>query len=75
LGILRKHSVVHHGQSTGAKFKKFPDLSGTILELNNSSSAILASPEITTTLSGKPEKNLNSRVNALILSNNINKGT
>jgi hypothetical protein len=36
---------------------------------------VLVRPEITTTLTRKPKKNLNSRINALILSKSINKGT
>jgi hypothetical protein len=46
-----------------------------ILEWNNSSGVILASPKVTTIFSGKPEKDLNPRINTLIFGNNINKGT
>ncbi|KAK1625856.1 hypothetical protein QYE76_000171 [Lolium multiflorum] len=75
LRIPRKHSIVYHGQCSSAELKKFSDLNSTILESNNSSGAILASPKITTILSGKLEKDFNSRVNVLIFSSSINKGT
>jgi hypothetical protein len=74
LSIPRKHSAVHHGQGTSAELKKFSDPSSTILESNDLSGAILASPKITAILIGKLEKDLNPHVNALIFSNNINKG-
>jgi hypothetical protein len=75
LRVPRKHGVLHHDQSAGAEVKKLSNLSDTVLESNNSSSTVLARPEITTTLISKPKKNPNSRINTLILNNNINKGT
>jgi hypothetical protein len=75
LKIPRKHGIVNHGQCLRAEFKILPNLNGTILESNNSLGAILASPKITAILSREPQKDFNSRVNALIFSNSINKGT
>jgi hypothetical protein len=75
LRVPRKQSTINHSQSVAEEIAELLDLSSAILEANNSSSAVLARPKVNTVLFSKLEKDLNSRINTLIFSNNIQKGT
>jgi hypothetical protein len=75
LRIPRKHGVIHHGQSTGAEVKKFPNLGGSILKLHNTASAIFIYPKITVIRLGKSKKDFNSRIYSLFFGGSIQKRT
>jgi hypothetical protein len=46
LRVPRKQSIIHHGQSAAEEIAELPDLSGSILELNNPAGAILVRLEV-----------------------------
>jgi hypothetical protein len=75
LRVSRKQSIVHHCQSTAEEITELPDLSGSVLELNNPASAILVHPEVNIILFGKLKKDLDSRIHALFFDDSIKERT
>jgi hypothetical protein len=75
LRVPRKQNTIYNGQSAAEEITELLDLSGSVLELNDSASAILVRPEVNIVMSGKLEKDLDSRINALVFNDNIQKGT
>jgi hypothetical protein len=75
LRVPRKQNTIYNGQSAAEEITELLDLSGSVLESNDSASAILIRPEVNIVLSGKLEKDLDSRINALVFSDSIQKGT
>jgi hypothetical protein len=73
LRVLKKQSIIHHGQSTAEEIAELSDLSGSILELNNSASAALVRPGVNIILFGKLKKDLDSHINALFFGDSIQK--
>jgi hypothetical protein len=73
LRVSSKQSVVHHGESTAEEIAELPDLNGSILEPNDSASAILVRPKFNVVLFGKSKKDSDSRINALFFGDNIQK--
>jgi hypothetical protein len=58
LRVPRKQNTIYNGQSVAEEITELLDLSGSVLELNDSASAILVRPEVNTVLFGKLEKDL-----------------
>jgi hypothetical protein len=75
LRVLRKHSIVHHGQSTAEEVTEFPNLDGSILELNDTTGAIFICPEVTIILLGKSKRDFDSQIYPLLFGGSIQKRT
>jgi hypothetical protein len=75
LRVPRKQSVIHHGQSAAEEISELLNLSGSILELNNSAGTILVRPKINIIISGEFKENLDSRVHTLFFSDCVKERT